>query len=93
MGSAAAHGLGSYQLVKSGVNYHLEKDFDPNKPHGEWAQAAQGKGQKQQAGSDWSSWEAPAAKGKGKGPSKNAQDKGTESAYNREDDTSMGSTG
>ena len=75
------------------VNYHLEKDFDPSKPQGEWAQAAQGKGRQQHAGSDSSSWVAPAAKGTGKGPGKYAQDQGKESTYNREDDTYKGSAG
>ena len=75
------------------VGYHLEKDFDPTKPKGEWAQPAQGKGWQQQAASGSGSWVEPAAKGKGKGPGKYAKDKGTDSAYNREDDTSMGSAG
>ena len=75
------------------VNYHLAKDFDPRKPQGEWAQAAQGKGQKRQAGSDWSSWGAPAAQGKGKGPGKSAEAQGKDSAYSREDDMYKGSPG
>ena len=75
------------------VNYHLEKDFDATKQPGEWAQAAQGKGGQQHSGNDWSSWVAPAAKGKGKGPGKHAADQGSESTYPRGDVTYKGNSG
>ena len=75
------------------VNYHLTKDFDPKNPPGEWAQAAQGKGQKREADGDWSNFGWPKTTYKGKGPGKNPEAQGKESSYSREDDMFKGSPG